>query len=605
LKHQTAPPHLNASPQAHETSQSEGAQEKTRSTLPLAQTLAGRLPPLGARLPLVASIIMGALALVAGWLGLLDLAPFLILVVVTALVHLAGAALVRRGLWVEVVNPALRLFNLGMLTLAVLLYEGLHSPLILLYVEEIVSASLRDGRRGARKGWGLVTTALVIVALCSWPLTWSLGLHGLAYVSVLGVIALIVGEMGQQRIEIQAALAQQTLENTRLLQRVQDHADDLSALAADLAWEKSKLDAILRNIADGLIVTDLEGTILLVNPAFESLFGQPAASLLGRPLAQAVNVPTLQRLIAGAPHAQSTVQEADLSLPGGRTIRASSSAIREATYVLGVVTVLRDITHQVELDRVKTDFIAVVSHELRTPLTSVLGFAKLIQRSFERHISPQVASDDPKSQRAIQRIGDNLNIIVSEGERLTRLINDVLDIAKMEAGKIDWHPSAVSLADIVHSAVATATALAQAKRLELKVEVQEELPPLWADRDRMAQVMTNLLSNAIKFTDSGQVYVRAYQLRPAPDEMHASRLEPGDWLIVSVQDTGIGIAPEHFSQVFKKFKQVPDTTAGRKGTGLGLPISKEIIEHHGGRIWLESKPGVGSTFTCVLPAKEM
>jgi PAS domain S-box-containing protein len=604
LKHQTAPPHLDEPPQAHETSQFEGAQEKTRSALPLTQTLAGRLPPLGARLPLIASLIMGALALVAGWLGVLNLTPFLILIAITASVHLAGAALVRRGLWAEVVNPALRLANLGILTLAVLLYEGLHSPLILLYVEEIVSASLRDGRRGAQKGWGLVTTALIIVALCAWPLTWDLGLRGLVYVSVLGVIALIVGEMGQQRIEIQSALAQQTLENTRLLQSVQDHAANLSALAGDLTWEKGKLDAILRNIADGLIVTDLEGTILMVNPAFESLFGQPSASLLGHPLAQAVNAPTLQHLIAGALDAQSAVQEADLSLPDGRTIRASSSVIREATYVLGVVTVLRDITYQVELDRVKTDFIAMVSHELRTPLTSVLGFAKLIQRSFERHISPQITSDDPKSQRAIQRIGDNLDIIVNEGERLTRLINDVLDIAKMEAGKIDWHPSAVSLADLVHNTVAAASTLAQAKRLKIQVEVQDELPSVWADRDRMVQVMTNLLSNAIKFTDSGKICVRAYQLRPAPNGTQASRPEPDNWLVVSVQDTGIGIAPEHFSQVFQKFKRVPDTTPDRKGTGLGLPISKEIIEHHGGRIWLESKPGVGSTFTFVLPVNE-
>jgi PAS domain S-box-containing protein len=565
----------------------------------MAETLAGHLPPLGARLPLAASILMGITALVAVLLGAPDLLPLLFILVAAALVNLGGAALVRRGLWPEIINPALRISNLTAVSLAVLFYGRLNSPLILLYVEEIASASLRDGRAGASKGWGLATAALGIVTLCSRPLTTELGLRYLLYASVLGVIALILGQMGQQRIEIQAALARQTLENARLLQSVQEHAANLSALAADLAWEKSRRDAILHNIADGLLVTDLQGVVLLVNPAFENFCGQASEALLGCPLPQAIHDQTLQRLVASALDEQTAIQTADLSLPDGRIFRAYSSVVREATCALGVVTVLHDITHQVELDRIKTDFIAVVSHELRTPLTSVLGFAKLIQKNFERHISPQFASDDRKSQRAVQRISDNLEIIVSEGERLTRLINDVLDIAKMEAGKIEWHPAAISLSDVVHRAATAVSALAQAKSLELRVEVQENLPAVWADRDRLTQVVTNLLSNAIKFTDSGHVQIRAYHLQtPHP------RLEIGDWLVVSVQDTGIGIAPDQVSQVFEKFKRVHDTATGRQGTGLGLPISKEIIEHHGGHIWIESELGAGSAFTFALPVKE-
>lgn len=594
-----------------------GETQQTRQAsqlaLPMTETLAGHLPPLGARLPFAASIILGITVLVAVRLGAANLLPLLLILGITAFANLGGAALVRRCLWPEIINSSLRIANLIAITLAVLFYGRLNSPLILLYVEEIASASLRDGRAGASKGWGLVTAALGIVTLSSRPLTTELGLRYLLYASVLGVIALIVGKLGQQRIEIQAALAQQTLENARLLQSVQEHAANLSALAADLTWEKSKRDAILHNIADGLLVTDLQGVILVVNPAFESFCGLTSDTLLGCPLPQAINDQTLQSLIANALDEQSALQTADISLPDGRIFRAYSSVVREATCALGVVTVLHDITYQVELDRIKTDFIAVVSHELRTPLTSVLGFAKLIQKNFERHITPQVASDDRKSQRVVQRISDNLEIIVSEGERLTRLINDVLDIAKMEAGKIEWHPAAVSPTDVIHRATTAVSALAQAKGLELQVEVQENLPTVWADQDRLAQVVTNLLSNAIKFTDRGHIHVHAYHLQPPPqpqplpqghwngEPQPQPQLELGDWLVVSVQDTGIGIAPDQVSQVFEKFKRVHDTATGRQGTGLGLPISKEIVEHHGGHIWIESELGAGSAFTFALP----
>jgi PAS domain S-box-containing protein len=371
---------------------------------------------------------------------------------------------------------------------------------------------------------------------------------------------------------------------------------------------------MLRNIADGLVVTDPAVRILLVNPAFETLFGQSADGLMGAPLSQVIADRALQEAITEALQGRSVNPITDLPLPDGRTLRASSASIREGGESLGVVTVLRDITHEVALDRMKTDFVSLVSHEVRTPLTSVLGFAKLIQKSFEQHIAPQITLSDRKSCRVVERIHDNLDIIVSEGERLTRLINQVLDIAKMEAGETTWQMETTSITEVIHQAVAATSALAQAKGLNVWLDLERGLPPVRADQDRLVQVLTNLLSNALKFSDCGQIEVRASRLQildgvgPAAsggsDGSSPPTLSPGDWLVVSVRDSGVGIAPTNLPLVFEKFKQVQDTIGNRpKGTGLGLPICKEIVEQHGGHIWAESELGAGSCFSFALPVE--
>jgi signal transduction histidine kinase len=236
----------------------------------------------------------------------------------------------------------------------------------------------------------------------------------------------------------------------------------------------------------------------------------------------------------------------------------------------------------------KSAFLSMVSHELRTPLTSVLGFAKITQKRLDEVIFPVVTSDDRKVRRTVQQVGSNIDIIVSEGERLTALINDVLDLAKIEAGKIEWDMQPVSVQEIVERALTATTSLFEAKPLELLVEVEEGLPVIIGDHDRLIQVVVNLISNAVKFTDEGSVTCRARRA--------------GDEIVVSVIDTGVGIAPSDHEKVFERFVQVGDTLTGKpKGTGLGLPICKNIIEHHGGRIWVESELGVGSNFSFTLP----
>jgi len=244
-----------------------------------------------------------------------------------------------------------------------------------------------------------------------------------------------------------------------------------------------------------------------------------------------------------------------------------------------------------ELEKMKSDFLSTVTHELRTPLTSVLGFSKIIKKRLEEVILPLVNCSDPKVNKAVKQVQDNVGIIIAEATRLTQLINDVLDIAKMESGKTDWKNEPLSVAEVIERAIAATTSLFEQKGICLLTEIQEGLPVIHGDRDRLIQTVINLLSNAVKFTDQGSVTCKA-------------RLA-GNELLVSVIDTGIGIAPENHEKVFEEFRQVGDTLVNKpKGTGLGLAICKQIVEHHGGRIWVESELGKGSNFTFALPVKE-
>ncbi len=241
-----------------------------------------------------------------------------------------------------------------------------------------------------------------------------------------------------------------------------------------------------------------------------------------------------------------------------------------------------------DADAAKSAFLSTVSHELRTPLTSVLGFAKIIRKRLDERLFPLIKTDDRKIQQTMQQVEENLKVVVSEGERLTKLIDDVLDLAKIEAGKLEWHMEPVDLGEVIDHATAATSSLLDQKGLALIKDVAPSLPTLTGDRDRLVQVVINLISNAVKFTDHGSVTCRA-------------TANNGE-ITVSVVDTGMGIAPEDQPKVFERFKQVGDTLTDKpKGTGLGLPICREIVEHHGGRIWVESELGRGSTFSFAIP----
>lgn len=244
-------------------------------------------------------------------------------------------------------------------------------------------------------------------------------------------------------------------------------------------------------------------------------------------------------------------------------------------------------------NRAKSEFLNTVSHELRTPLTSVLGYSKIIRRKLEEDIFPIVPDNERATTRTIRQIRDNLGIIWEEGSRLTSLINDFLDLAKLEAGKMTWEMQRLSVPAIIERAVSATAALFEQKQLQLDLRVNGQLPEVIGDRDRLIQVLINLISNAWKFTDHGGITITAD---------HAAGT-PYDSIVIGVSDTGIGISSDEQPRVFDKFKQVGDTLTDKpKGTGLGLSICKEIVEYHGGHIWVESHPGSGSTFSFTLPA---
>jgi signal transduction histidine kinase len=233
-----------------------------------------------------------------------------------------------------------------------------------------------------------------------------------------------------------------------------------------------------------------------------------------------------------------------------------------------------------ELDRMKDDFISTVTHELRTPLTSIRAFSEIL------HDNPDL---DPQERQRF------LGLVIKESERLTRLINQVLDLAKLESGLAEWRTGDVDLRELVSDAVGATSQIFKSREVTVEARLAARVTPVLADRDRVMQVMLNLLSNAVKFCEpgSGRVEVRLVQA----DESTVR---------VDVADNGVGISREHQGMIFEKFRQVGDTlTQKPSGTGLGLAICRQIVSRLGGRLWVESTPGRGSTFSFTLPAAEV
>jgi signal transduction histidine kinase len=280
----------------------------------------------------------------------------------------------------------------------------------------------------------------------------------------------------------------------------------------------------------------------------------------------------------------STVKEDALSrdevrslLDEASQIIAYSHELRQKSAELEAATVeLRAANERLqELDRLKDDFISTVTHELRTPLTSIRAFTEIL------HDNPELEAAER------QRF---LTIIIQESERLTRLINQVLDLAKLESGRAEWRAARLDLKAVVEDSINATVQIFRAKNVGLEARVPDRIPPVHADRDRVVQVLINLLSNAAKFVraDEGRVIV----------ELGTS----GDAVRVSVADNGPGISAADQTVIFEKFRQAGDTmTEKPRGTGLGLPISRQIAQHLGGRLWVQSEPGRGATFVFELP----
>lgn len=384
-------------------------------------------------------------------------------------------------------------------------------------------------------------------------------------------------------------------------------------LAREIA-EREKAEAMYRNIVDnaldGIYRSRLDGSYIHVNPALARIFGY------GSPQEMMDQVDDVSMMHYVYPEdRQRFIQllqqdgqvnwfEFEYRRTDGQTgwISTSARLVSDedgaAPYVEGTS---RDITQgklaeaalreaKIEAERLsqlKTNVINTVSHELRTPMTSILGFAKIIKRRLDQ-LSVQAERKDHKSSKFFKQICDNARVIIVEGERLTELINNVLDLAKLEAGQYDWNMESVSIADVLHHSLATSDVLFGETGVELMQDIPDDLPNVVGDHDRLIQVTLNLLSNAAKFTREGEVRLSA--------------AVEGDSIVVRVADTGVGVPEKESQVIFETFRQIDNTLTDKpRGTGLGLPISHEIIAHHGGELWLEPNPGGGSVFAYSIP----
>ena len=371
-----------------------------------------------------------------------------------------------------------------------------------------------------------------------------------------------------------ARLYEQLIQEQRETERVYQHAQE----------RKNELEAILRAIGDAVIVADAQLNLLLMNPVATRIFGVKPDVTSSMPLSQVIQHQDLNALLASAlSDGQGAALVKEILLPStdgksSSTHQALATPIQAADGLpRGVVVVLRDVTSQKELERMKSSFLSVVSHELRTPLHSIKGFVDIILMG--------------KTGEINETQTDFLRTVRQQTTHLQNLIDDLLEYSRLESGQVKLRLSQVSLPEVANVVIDKLKPLADQGQITLLSRLPARLAAVEADRTRMEQVLTNLIENAIKFT-------------PAGGSITVLGKDLGTELRISVIDTGIGIPAEELERIFDRFYQV-DSSASRsyRGTGLGLTICKHIVEHHRGRIWAESEPNKGSSFHFVLPKR--
>jgi len=413
---------------------------------------------------------------------------------------------------------------------------------------------------------------------------------------------------GARQLQLCRILADQVATATNYIQlraRIGQQARSLARLVRHQEQESGQSRAVLESIADGVIVSDANDQVVLTNSAALDILGREQSDVLGHPFGQIVGcmVPAGEVGIIGALTDVSSYSMEAVFQVADRVVQVSMAPVEnDGGTQLGVVAVLRDITalaraeaererlladlqehsRQLEeateqlrkLDRLKSQFIANMSHELRTPLNHIIGFSGMMLKEMSGPLTDMQRQD--------------LEAIQKGGKHLQRLITNILDISQIWAGKIELTLSNVDLPEMIEDAMSAAAPLIEDKPIELEQALAPDVPVIRADKMRARQVLLNLLTNAIQYTERGQVTVSASR--------------DGDCVVIGVADTGIGISPEYIETIFDEFSRV-DNSSTRKvdGLGLGLSISRQLVELHGGQIWVESEVGVGSTFYFSLP----
>ncbi|QWV94706.1 PAS domain-containing protein [Geomonas oryzisoli] len=341
-----------------------------------------------------------------------------------------------------------------------------------------------------------------------------------------------------------------------------------------ISSEKGRLDAILEGMGEGVMVTDQDAVVTLVNPAFRALFGT-AEQVQGRPLLEISRHPDLYAACREV-LAERRERHQEISLPGGRETLVHWVPLLDEGELSGAVAVFHDISALKRVERIRRDFVANVSHELRTPVTVIKGYAETL-------LSGALAHDPARGERFLQ-------IILNHAERLSGLVRDLLALSELESGEVGLKPEKIAVADAARHALLLVAQRGEEKKIGLSYLDDGEGLQVQADRARLEQVLINLLDNAIKYSEAG-------------GKVELSARPEGALVRISVRDSGIGIPEKDLPRLFERFYRVDEARSrDNGGTGLGLSIVKHIVQAHGGTVRVESEPGQGSVFSFTLPA---
>ena len=377
--------------------------------------------------------------------------------------------------------------------------------------------------------------------------------------------------------------------------QIRINENDLKKHQKILISEKSKLDSMVAAMADGVLLFDLNLNLLIINPVATRLLGMPdRAKITFQDVSKKLSgVLDLQEKIRESSKTGNLVTVESLFLDGHASQLLITPTKDQSGVLLGTVVILHDVTAEKELERVREEFTAMMVHELRAPLTVVHGATEMFVQNPQLTVQPQ-------GQEMIKTMETSAAGMLS-------LVNDLLDAAKIEAGKFQISKTKDNLSEIVRDRIGFFRAMAQDRQISFSEDIPDSDLEAEFDKDRVAQILNNLISNAIKYTGTaGKITVSAYRINSStdikwryPDNIPSVKID-NPAVLISVSDTGSGIAQEKIVDLFSKFKQL-QPSAGKLGTGLGLVVAKGIIESHGGQIFVQSHVNEGSIFYFTLP----
>ena len=348
-------------------------------------------------------------------------------------------------------------------------------------------------------------------------------------------------------------------------------AQELNAQIEALKVEEIKLSAILSNMSDGILIVSNDGKIKLINPAAEKLFNISKEDAINATVVEVVRNHAIINLWQRSIESQTPQSEAFETSPERLYLQTFISPMKSSMPGHSMIA-FHDVSHLRKLEMVRRDFVSNVSHELRTPLASLKSISETLVEG---------ALDDPPAAKRF------LSLMEEEIDNLTQLVQELLELSRIESGRVPLNRTMISPFDLLNKPVMRMKFQAERANLQLVLECDKNLPPVYADQERIGQVIINLIHNAIKFTPpDGTIIAKA--------EFDLSRV------IFSIKDTGVGIEPQNLKRIFERFYKADKARSGG-GTGLGLSISKHMINAHGGEIWAESTYGKGSEFKFSLP----